>query len=264
MLCITETRLNVKDICYKFYKKVNFLCKPHKKSGNNCIVVFLLILTNCIYKFINIKKQLFTSFLLIGVFQNVYSQTPIRVAHLAPFIHNESKIYTLAGRTYKFGTDADPSLADPLQLQSFEAKTASHSGVYSYLDQTNLDLEIFLRRNLTRRNAANRDILYFERKMINDTFHTKYPYYPTVEENFHYRFIGVGSDNSFHNYHATQGTINSIERIDIITRTGINYNSNTEGGIAVFERGIVGSHDGVIVGIITGIDANGVPTYIVC
>lgn len=205
------------------------------------------------------KKQLFTS-LLFGVFQNVYSQTPIRVVHIVPFNHNESKTYTLNGRTYKFGTDADSSIPAPLQLNSFEAKTPTTSGVYSYVDQTNMNVEIILRRNLSRRSGSSRDILYFEGRMINDTFHTRYPYLPTLEENFYYRFIGVGADNTFTNRHFSQGQINNIERIDILTRTGININTNSDGGFAVFERGNVNQHDGVIVGVITGIDANGVPT----
>ena len=65
-----------------------------------------------------------------------------------------------------------------------------------------------------------------------------------------------GSDNTFDN--GTAATAGNIERLDFTWNTPLtNLNSLA---FAVFDRGNAGAHDAFTLAIVTGVDANGVPT----
>ena len=69
-----------------------------------------------------------------------------------------------------------------------------------------------------------------------------------------------GTDNLFNNSGDGNGNNNNIERMDVIFPKGVKVNTPANAGFALFERGATSGHDGFVIALITGLDANGDPS----
>lgn len=161
-------------------------------------------------------------------------------------------------KTYFYGNLGGSAVPLARQIQSFQTVNST----FTYTISQNQNINVYIRRQAApSANIYNVDLLYFEGTINAATteLRTNYPYMPKMEDNFSHRFIGMGTDNLFTNETGFVNN-NAIERVDVIVPGGYTIANAAASGMALFERGAANSHDACVVGIVTGIDNNGVPT----
>jgi hypothetical protein len=215
--------------------------------------------------------------LSIGVFTlptNSKAQTSLSGAYYTKLQNVANTTYSAAGspgasgnvgtgtKTYYFGdtslknVPSGITIPEAVQLQSFQTSGSA----YTYKLDRLINVQIYVRRQNPLQAANSFDLLYYEGYTSSSVNYvrTNYPYYPKMEDNFAHRFLGMGTDNLFSNTGGTNN--NDIERVDVIISNGFLVDNATANGFSILERGPANSHDACVVGIVTAIDNNNVPT----
>jgi len=178
----------------------------------------------------------------------LYTSLPVSIGS---FSGCASKLYT-----YTFGNGA----SNQYKLNSFNANGNT------YFVAPASASAVRLRRVNNSQVTGTRNIVYMETAASTATacpsgtnLNFKPPYMDGMEDLLAAGVLNQGTDNLFTNASNGDGNNNNVERVDVIFAGGLNTNSPTQAGFAIFDRGNNNAHDGFKIAAITSLDAAGNP-----